>query len=238
MINLTIWNENYHEKHDKAVMELYPDGIHGRLAQALAAPDLNIRTATLDQPSCGLPDDVLASTDVLIWWAHCRHELVPDELAAKVAARVNAGMGFIALHSAHGSKPFGKLMGTDCTLRWRNDDEPARLWNVAPSHPITQGVPLHFELESEEMYGEYFSIPTPDELLFVTWFKGGEIFRGGVTFTRGMGKIFYFHPGHESCPSYYNENVLRAISNAVRWAAPVEKRAFGAGEYAEPPEKI
>ena len=178
-----------------------------------------VRTATLAQRRCGLSDEVLDSTDVLIWWGHMAHEKVPDKIVEKIHSRVLAGMGLIVLHSGHHSKIFKKLMGTTCNLRWRDGDRE-RLWCVNPAHPIAQGIPAHFSLPVEEMYGENFDIPAPDELVFIGWFSGGEVFRSGCCWQRGLGKIFYFQPGHESNPTFHNEYVQRIIINAVRWAAP------------------
>ncbi|MDR1733524.1 MAG: ThuA domain-containing protein [Oscillospiraceae bacterium] len=239
MLKVTIWNEFLHEKTDERAKALYPEGIHEHLAKVLQAPDLEIRTAYLDQDEDhGLGGDVLDSTDVLLWWGHMAHNKVKDEVAAKVRKRVREGMGFVPMHSAHMSKAFVGLMGTACTLQWREIGEKARIWCVNPGHPIAQGVPLTFPLESEEMYGEVFHIPAPDELLFITWWQGGNVFRGGCTFRRGLGKIFYFHPGHETCPSFHNENVLKILSNAIRWAAPAEPRDFRAGDWVEPLEEF
>lgn len=218
MIRVTIWNENEHEKHNEKCRELYPDGIHQALAKGLAADDLSIRTATLDQPEHGLSEDVLNETDVLLWWGHVAHDKVSDEIVDRVHQRVLAGMGLIVLHSGHFSKIFKKLMGTTCDLKWREANETERLWVVDPSHPIAQGIGEYIELEREEMYGEHFDIPAPDELVFVSWFEGGEVFRSGCTFRRGQGKIFYFRPGHETYPTYYNKEVLKVIGNGVRWA--------------------
>jgi trehalose utilization protein len=129
-------------------------------------------------------------------------------------------MGLIVLHSAHFSKIFRKLMGTSCDLKWREANEKERLWVVNPAHPIAAGLPEYITLEHEEMYGEHFDIPAPDELIFVSWFEGGEVFRSGCTFYRGQGRIFYFRPGHETYPTYHNPQILKVIRNAVRWAAP------------------
>ncbi len=224
MIRVTVWNENYHETVSEEVRSVYPDGIHGCIAAFIGTEeDIEVRTATMDQPDNGLPEEVLGNTDVLIWWAHVCHEKVTDETAARVRDHVLKGMGFIPLHSAHMSKPFRLLMGTGCTLKWREGDKE-RLWCCAPSHPISKGVPEMFVLDPEEMYGEHFDIPTPDDVVYISWFKGGEVIRSGCTFSRGYGKIFYFRPGHESYPTYYNENVQKIIKNAIRWAAPVNKR--------------
>lgn len=85
-------------------------------------------------------------------------------------------MGFIALHSAHASKPFKLLMGTSCRLKWRENDEKERVWVIEPSHPISRNIPEYIEFPQEETYGERFEIPAPDELVFVSWFSGGEVF--------------------------------------------------------------
>ena len=230
-LRVTIWNEFYHELNEERAKAHYPDGIHEYLARALQAEDLTIRTAWLMKDrDHGLSEEVLEDTDVLLWWGHCQHGDVRDDVAGRVVARVQRGMGFIALHSAHLSKPFRRLMGTPCTLRWRDAGDRCAVWNVNPNHPITQGVPLHFTLDQEEMYGEYFFIPQPEELIFLSWFDGGQVFRSGCTFTRGVGRIFYFQPGHEIYPSYHNENVQKVIANAIRWAKPPAPRDFRSGD--------
>lgn len=216
MINVTIWNEYRHEKRDAQVQAMYPEGIHGQLASFLKE-DFQVRTATLDEPEHGLTEAVLDETDVLLWWGHVAHEEVSDEIVARVQKRVWEGMGLIVLHSGHFSKIFKALMGTSCDLKWREDDQHARIWTVAPGHPIAAGIGESIELEKEEMYGEHFDIPAPDEVVFISWFPGGEVFRSGCTFNRGNGKIFYFQPGHETYNSYYNEKVQRVIKNAVNW---------------------
>ena len=222
MIKVTVWNEFRHENLDKAVLDIYPKGIHGCIADFLGVhDDIQVRTATLDEPEHGLTDEVLEDTDVLIWWGHMAHHEVSDEIAKKVQNRVLRGMGFIALHSAHMSKPFMLLMGTCCTLNWRDGDFE-RVWNIAPNHPISQGIGEYFELDVEEMYGERFDIPTPDEIVFMGWFAGGEVFRSGCCWQRGLGKVFYFQPGHEYNPTFHQEPVQKIITNAVRWAAPYQ----------------
>lgn len=233
MIRVTVWNENVHDRENQDVKNLYPMGIHGELAAYLQTlGDIQVRTATLEQPECGLTDEVLDNTDVMIWWAHMAHHLVSDEIAQKVVDRVLKGMGLIVLHSGHYSKPFRMLMGTSCSLRWRDGDFE-RVWCVNPGHPIAEGVPPCFELEIEEMYGEHFDIPQPDELVFAGWFRGGELFRSGCCWNRGAGKVFYFQPGHETNPTYKNPHVLKIIGNAVKWARPINWRAeLGCHSYA------
>ncbi|MDF2567181.1 MAG: trehalose utilization protein ThuA [Oscillospiraceae bacterium] len=224
-INVTIWNENRHEKDENhAASKVYPNGIHNTIKEALSMNEnLVIRTATLDEDYCGLPDEVLDQTDVLIWWGHSAHAEVPDSLAEKIQQAVLKGMGFIALHSAHLSKPFVRLMGTSCTLQWRDNDRE-RLWNVNPSHPIAKGIDKYIELPREEMYGEFFDIPKPDDVVFLGWFAGGEVFRSGCTFQRGYGKVFYFQPGHEEYPVYHDQNIQQILRNAVDWATPLARR--------------
>jgi trehalose utilization protein len=227
-IHVTVWNEFRHER-DSAhpAHTIYPEGIHGAIAAGLRRtkggdhPGLEVRTATLDEPAQGLPPAVLESTDVLLWWGHVAHDEVPDELVAQVQQRVLDGMGLIVLHSGHYSKIFKRLMGTSCNLKWREGDDRERLWVVEPGHPIAEGLEESIEVGPEEMYGERFDIPAPETLVLVSWFTGGEVFRSGCCYTRGQGKIFYFRPGHEAFPTYFNPDVRRVLANAVRWAAPV-----------------
>ena len=218
-IRVTVWNENVHERESDLVRGLYPAGIHGCIAEALnRAGGIDAGTATLEMPEHGLGGSRLDDTDVLIWWGHAAHGAVSDEVVERVAQAVWGGMGLICLHSAHFSKPFKRLMGTPCNLCWREAGERERLWVVAPNHPIAAGLPPHFELEQEEMYGEPFGIPEPQETVFVSWFQGGEVFRSGATWRRGAGKVFYFRPGHEAYPTYHDGHVQQVIVNAVRWA--------------------
>lgn len=241
MINITIYNEFEHEKRDESIAAIYPDGIHGAIAAFMAqqAEIGTIRTGTLAENEHGLTQDVLNDTDVLLWWGHIAHNKVEDEVVERVHKRVLEGMGLIVLHSGHHSKIFRKLMGTSCSLTWREADERERLWVVNPYHPITQGVGKYIELEKAEMYGEVFDIPEPESLLFVSWFEGGEVFRSGCTWHRGRGKIFYFRPGHETYPVFYNPEVLQVIYNAIKWAKfEGNTAAVGIGEAPNVPDAI
>jgi trehalose utilization protein len=240
MINVTVWNEFLHETRIPEITAIYPKGIHNAIADHLREnPMLNVRTATLREPAHGLTDEVLNGTDVLMWWGHMAHEEVSDAVAEKVYQRVMQGMGFIALHSAHASKPFVKLCGTECcNLSWREAGEKERLWRVSTSHPILNGIEGdYFEIPHEEMYGEPFCIPQPDELLLISWFEGGEVFRSAFTLKRGAGKVFYFRPGHEAFPVYHQAEVQKILENAVIWAAPAYK-PYPARENFEPLEPL
>ena len=195
MIKVTIWNEFIHEKTKALPAQHYPDGIHNAIKEFLDADGrFEVKTATLNDENCGITQELLDDTDVLLWWGHVAHDKVSDETAELVHNAVLSGMGFIALHSAHHSKPFRRLMGTTCNLSWREDGDMERVWVIKPSHPIARGIDR--------------------------WYEGGEIFRSGCCFYRGNGKIFYFQPGHETVPVFKNKNVQTVIKNAVCWAAP------------------
>ena len=75
-------------------------------------------------------------------------------------------------------------------------------------------------MQLNSLYGEHFDIPTPDELIYISWYEGGEIFRTGCTWTRGKGRVFYFGPGHETFPIYHNADIQQVIANGVQWLAP------------------
>ncbi len=237
-LRVTVWNEGRHEKSNPAVQKVYPDGMHTVIAKHLASQGLTVRTATLDEPEHGLTEAVLAETDVLTWWGHMAHGDVQDEIVNRVHQRVLEGMGLVVLHSGHFSKIFKKLMGTSCDLKWREANERERLWVVNPGHPIAQGLGEYIELEHEEMYGEFFDIPAPDELVLVSWFQGGEIFRSGCCYHRGRGKVFYFRPGHETYPTYYNPEVLKVITNGVNWVGMEGGAPNKFGHRPQPIEKL
>ena len=220
-LRVTVWGENVHEHKHAIVREIYPDGMHQAIADSLnEADDIQARCATLQEPEHGLTAEVLDGTDVLTWWGHAAHKNVDDEVVERVVRRVWQGMGLIVLHSGHYSKVFKRLMGTSCSLCWREAGEKERLWVCNPAHPIAAGIDRYFEIPNVEMYGEPFGIPTPDEMVFISWFEGGEVFRSGCTWKRGAGKIFYFRPGHETYPIYHHPTVRTVLKNAVRWARP------------------
>ncbi|WP_198671789.1 ThuA domain-containing protein [Desertihabitans aurantiacus] len=227
-IRVTVWNEFFHEtRGDETVLRHYPDGIHAVIADGLRellGDDVEVRTATLAEPEHGLTPDVLDSTDVLLWWGHARHADVEDAVVERVLAAVHAGMGIGVLHSGHYSKIFKRLMGTTCSLKWRNERDRELVWTIAPDHPLAEGVPNPIQIPEQEMYGELFDIPTPDELVFISSFSGGEVFRSGATWRRGLGRVFYFSPGDQDYPVYHHPDVRRVLANGVRWARPQAPR--------------
>ena len=219
-IKVLVWGENVHEQTNSDVRKLYPQGMHTMIAAGLNEEQaLHASTATLQEPDHGLSESVLAETDVLLWWGHAAHGDVSDTVVDRVQQRVWEGMGLVVLHSAHFSKIFKRLMGTPCSLTWREAGECERIWVINRSHPITAGLDPYFELPQSEMYGEPFTVPEPMETIFTSWFAGGEVFRSGMTWQRGAGRIFYFGPGHETYPIYHDANVKRVLRNAAVWAA-------------------
>ena len=239
MIKVTIWNEFRHEKKPGHLSgEIYPNGLHAALRDGLAAPDLDIRLASLDEPEQGLPEALLDDTDCLVWWGHMAHGEVDDALVKNILKRIWSGMGLVVLHSGHYSKIFQAVNGTSCRLRWREIGESTRIWCADPSHPVAEGVPETFSLEHEEMYGEPFMLAPDAHVVFYSWFKGGETFRSGVALQRENGRIFYFQPGHETYRSYYDPNVLKVIGNAIRWTGTGIRRVYPSMKRAEPLEKV
>jgi trehalose utilization protein len=233
---VTVWNEHRVEKSDEEAREVYPDGIHGAIADFLEDEGFDVQTATIDEPEHGLTEDVLEATDVLVWWGHEAHDEVENEVVERVRKRVLSGMGLLVLHSGHFSKIFKRLMGTTCDLSWRNEGETERLWTVEPGHPIAEGVPESIEIPEAEMYGERFDVPAPDALVFTSWFEGGEVFRSGCCYRRGAGRIFYFRPGHETYPIYRQPEVQTVVTNAVEWTANTDVTRPSFGETPKPPE--
>ena len=221
-IRVTVWGENVHEHKNEKVAANYPKGMHGCIADGLLEdPAFEVTVATLDMPEHGLTDEILANTDVMTWWGHMAHDKVDDAIVAKVKKRVLEGMGLIVLHSGHYSKIFRSLMGTTCSLVWREADELERIWICNPGHPIVKGIEgPYFEIPMEEMYGEPFGIPEPNETVMIGHFEGGNVFRSGCVFLRGNGTIFYFQPGHETYPIYHHETVKLVLKNAVKYVAP------------------
>ena len=228
-IRVLVWGENRHETRDASVRAIYPDGMHETIAAGIRehlTADADVRTATLDDPGQGVPQEALDAGDVLVWWGHVAHEEVTDATVERLHRAVLSGLGLVMLHSGHYSRIFRRLMGTTCSLQWRSSGDRELVWTVDPTHPIVNGVPSPIVIEAQEMYGEVFDIPAPDELVFISSFSGGEVFRSGCTFRRGHGRIFYFSPGDQEYPVYHHPDVRRVIANGVAWAVSQRERAI------------
>ncbi|MBL7498073.1 ThuA domain-containing protein [Frankia sp. CNm7] len=218
-----VWGENVHDQEDHEVRQAYPLTMHETIAAALRrllGERALVETATLQEPDHGLSSARVAEVDVLLWWGHVAHDVIADEVVDRLQRRVQQGMGLIVLHSGHLSKIFRRLMGTNCHLRWREGNDREILWPIMPGHPILRGISGPIVLPAHEMYGEPFNVPAPDSLLFISNFSGGEVFRSGMCWTRGQGKVFYFSPGHETHPVYHHPEVQLVLANAVQWCAP------------------
>ncbi|MDD3213874.1 MAG: ThuA domain-containing protein [Eubacteriales bacterium] len=245
MIHVLVWYENIPLPEAVAAEhQVYPKGIHGALGELFSTqPDMEVRTATMQDVDQGLSGENLEWADVMVYFSHKYWLGVSEDRVDAAQQRVLDGMGLVLLHSSHASKLFSRMLGTrtQC-LRWRegrttsaqraegaaapeNDGEWQRVWLVCPSHPIAEGLTgEYFTIPKDESYGEYFEIPQPEEQVFLTTSEGGEVLRSGCCWRRGSGKIFYFASGHETFPVYYQPEVQRVLVNAVHWAAPVSKR--------------
>jgi trehalose utilization protein len=210
-----------------AATQLHPGGVAatlGRVTREQLGSRASVHVAGLHEAHDGLPEGLLGAADVLVWWGHEAHEEVAEHTVDRVQRHVLAGLGLVVLHSGHHAKIFRSLTGTSCDLSWREGDDDELIWTVEPAHPIAAGIPQPIVLGRHEMYGEPFAIPAPDELVFISAFTGGEVFRSGCCFHRGAGRIFYFSPGHETFPVYEHPHVRRVIGNALRWAAGSQRR--------------
>lgn len=224
---VVVWSEGSAAVDPKS-SALYPHDINAAVADGLkplAAAGWEIIIASLSEPDQGVSDERLKSTDVLIWWGHKKHKDVKDELVERIVRRVKEdGMGFIALHSSHFSKPFKALMDTPCSWReYKADGTSARVIVKDPSHPIAKGV-KDFQLPLIERYGEPFAVPTPEAVpldgLYTKPDGTTQPGRMGLCWTVGKGKVFYFTPGHETYNDFLRDEVRLILRNAVQWAAP------------------
>lgn len=82
---------------------------------------------------------------------------------------------------------------------------------IHTTHHISRGVPNPFVID------EPFDVPAPDELILISSFSGGEVFRSGRTFHRGKGRIFYVSLGDQDYPVYHHPDVRRVLANGVGW---------------------
>ena len=224
-LRVTVWSEVIDPVLEPRAVTYYPDDINVYLAEFLSIEhDFEVRTANLRQKENGLSQEILNDTDVLVWWSHLYDDQVSDETAQRVAETVLNGMGILFLHASLGSKPAKILLGTNSnTGKYREIGEKEKIWVVDRSHPVVDGMEKEYiEIPASEMYGEPYGIPTPDDIVFISWFEGGEVLRSGVDWKKGAGKVFFFAPGHEEFPVYYHSEIQKAVKNIVRWLKPVK----------------
>lgn len=239
-IRVTIFCEHNQDRYEP-VKSVYPDGIHGALAAAYEAePGFSVTIATQDMPEHGLTEELLANTDVLVWWSHLDNPQFDDVVADRVCRHVvGRGMGFLSLHSSAFSKPWQRMMGIYYDagswgrFRTMPKGEKQRLWIINPGHPIVDGLKDFVEIPQDEMYGEPQLVPEADQTVFISWWEGGDVCRSGLVFFRGRGKIFQFTPGHETFPIFYQPEVQLILRNAAKFLAPSEtiNPALFSGEH-------
>jgi trehalose utilization protein len=218
---VVVWSEN------TAPKKVYPHDINAAVAEGLAPlkdKGWEIVTASIGDPEQGVPPASLNKTDVLMWWGHQRHGQVTDEHVQQIVKRVkNGGMGFIALHSAHFSKALKALLGTNCGWKGGYVEDGSKLEMIVQDkeHPIAKGI-HDFSIPHTERYTEPFECPKPDAVVF-----GGiyirpdgskEESRQGLAWNIGKGRVFYFQPGHETYPIFFDANIRKLLCNAVEWA--------------------
>ena len=220
-LRVTVWNEFYDEKQWPEILDIYPGGVHQAIKRFLDREnDLEVTVSTQQDTEQGLSQELLDRTDVLIWYSHMEKEPIAEERIDAVIRRVLDGMGLIFLHSSLGSQLASQLLGARGHGTYREIGEKERVWVIDRSHPIAQGLNEYFEFPQSEMYGEPCDIPTPDELIFISWYAGGNAARSGYTYRRGAGKIFYFSPGHAWYDVMNREEFQTVVKNAVRRARP------------------
>jgi trehalose utilization protein len=201
---------------------VYPEGINGAVAQALQeAGGFATRVANLADADQGLHEDLLGWADVLVWFGHLKHRDVTEDNVQRIVRHIKErGLGYIPLHSSLGARPFHLVLGHRGSLSgWREDGHPSVVSVCQPDHPIAQGLDRMFVIPMEEMYAEPFAIRPPDELVFISSFGQGEVIRSGCCWYVGRGRVFYFQPGHETYPVYFQKEIKQVMVNACRWAA-------------------
>lgn len=223
-LRVTVWCEGLDPIQEPKAVACYPDDINGCIGAFLAkSEDMTVALHSQKEPENGLSQRILDETDVLVWWSHLYDNELSQEASDRVVEAVLNGMGLLLLHSSGGSKPSRALLGRNSNGgKYREVGELERVWIANRSHAIMEGLEREYiEVPQSEMYGEPYGLATPDDLLFISWFEGGEVLRSGVTWHKGLGKIFFFTPGHEEFPTYHIPEIQKVITNGVRWLRPV-----------------
>jgi trehalose utilization protein len=224
---IVVWSEG------TAPTNIYPKDINAAIVEGLKADKRfandTIIAASLNDPDQGINDELLAKTDVLLWWGHKKHAKVSDELTAKIKQRwMDGKMGFIGLHSAHFAKPNKALMGTACSFScYRTDCTKTKVTVTDKTHPIAAGVPETFTVENGERYGDPYIVPAGYTCVFegLSSLKDGKTDNAKMVFAwenvnGSKSRFVYFQLGHETNPIYFDPNVRTIVANATEWVMP------------------
>ncbi|PYV16039.1 MAG: trehalose utilization protein [Acidobacteria bacterium] len=214
-VRVLLWSEQTEPR------EVYPHGISGALEEHFkTVPGFRTATATLADDDAGVSDAALDNADVLVWFGHRKHRDVPDAAVERIVRHVREkGMGFVALHSSHFSKPLKALL--DATGAWSsyvNTGDPERIWVVLPEHPIAKGL-RDFTIPKTEIYTEPFQLPEPEAVVLEGTWPSGHRSRECLTWTVGKGRLVYIRAGHEQYPIFFMSEMRQLAANAVQWAA-------------------
>ena len=107
-IRVLVWDEQ-----QAAQKSAYDGGFLGDTIAAHLAkqPGLKVVSVNFAMPNQGLADAELDAAQVIVWWGHQKHALVETPRVEAVVQRVLDGrLALVALHSAHWSRPFVRLM--------------------------------------------------------------------------------------------------------------------------------
>ena len=136
-IRVLVWDEQQPQQKTAYGDKFLGETIAAHLAQQ---PGLSVKSTSLSAPAQGLDDATLDATDVLVFWSHQRSRDQDDARAEAVVKRVLAGkLSLIALHSAHWSKPFVRLMQerakADAILQVPAADRATAKWQFTNDKP-------------------------------------------------------------------------------------------------------
>lgn len=141
-IHVLVWDEQQPEQ-----KQAYGDKFLGETiaAHLSTLPGLTVTSVALSSDEQGLDEQTLDRTDVLIMWAHKRSRDLDDARVERVVSRVQAGrLGLVALHSAHWTKPFVRLMQerakSDALGQIPAAERATAHWTYLDTNPLYQGV--------------------------------------------------------------------------------------------------
>ena len=224
---IVVWSEG------TAPKNVYPNDINAAIVEGLKADKRfekdTIIAASISDPDQGISDELLAKTDVLLWWGHKKHAQVSDALPPKIKQRwMDGKMGFIGLHSAHYAKPNKALMGTACSFScYKTDSTSTKVTVTDKNHPIAAGVAETFTVENGERYGDPYIVPAGFTCVFegLSSLKDGKTDNAKMVFAwenvnNSKSRFVYFQLGHETNPIYFDPNIRKILANATEWVMP------------------